>query len=79
MTTQELIWNEVNCTTGEVITRPYTDEERAVWEAKQAEAIALKAEQEAAAAALETLKISARAKLVAGEPLTEEEAAVLVI
>lgn len=39
------------------------------------------AEQEAraqAVAALETLKASARAKLEAGTPLTEEEAAVLV-
>jgi hypothetical protein len=37
------------------------------------------AEREAADAAKEALKESARAKLVAGEPLTAEEAAVLVI
>jgi hypothetical protein len=37
------------------------------------------AEREEEAAALEALKTSARAKLVAGETLTEEEAAVLVI
>ena len=37
------------------------------------------AEREAAEAAKEALKESARAKLIAGEPLTEEEAAVLVI
>lgn len=37
------------------------------------------AEREAQAQALEALKTSARAKLIAGEPLTEEEAAVLVI
>lgn len=36
-------------------------------------------EEEAAAEALATLKASAKAKLVAGEPLTEEEAATLVI
>lgn len=36
------------------------------------------AAQAAAAEALETLKESARAKLAAGEPLTEEEIAVLV-
>jgi len=36
------------------------------------------AAQAAAAEALEALKESARAKLAAGEPLTEEEAAVLV-
>jgi len=37
------------------------------------------AEREAADAAKEALKVSAKAKLVAGEPLTAEEAAVLVI
>jgi hypothetical protein len=35
--------------------------------------------REAEAEAREALKVSAKAKLVAGEPLTEEEAAVLVI
>jgi hypothetical protein len=35
--------------------------------------------READAIALETLKESAKAKLVAGEPLTEEEAATLII
>jgi hypothetical protein len=38
-----------------------------------------KAEAEAVAEAKEALKVSAKAKLVAGEPLTAEEAAVLVI
>jgi hypothetical protein len=38
-----------------------------------------RAEAEAAAEAREALKASARAKLISGEPLTEEEAAVLVI
>lgn len=37
------------------------------------------AEREAAQAAKDALKESAKAKLVAGEPLTEEEAATLVI
>jgi len=37
------------------------------------------AEADAAAEAKEALKVSAKAKLVAGEPLTAEEAAVLVI
>ena len=45
----------------------------------QAAAQEEKAQMEAEAAAKEALKISARAKLVAGEPLTDEEAAVLVI
>lgn len=38
-----------------------------------------KAEEDAAKEALEALKVSARTKLVAGQPLTEEEAATLVI
>jgi len=37
------------------------------------------ATREAEAAAKEALKVSAKAKLVAGQPLTAEEAAVLVI
>lgn len=45
----------------------------------QAAAEERQAQMEAEAAAKEALKISARAKLVAGEPLTDEEAAVLVI
>jgi hypothetical protein len=45
----------------------------------QAAAEERQAQREAEAAAKEELKISARAKLVAGEPLTDEEAAVLVI
>jgi hypothetical protein len=38
-----------------------------------------KVEADAAAEAREALKASARAKLISGEPLTAEEAAVLVI
>ena len=38
-----------------------------------------RADEEAAAEALATLKASAKAKLVAGEPLTEEEAATLIL
>ena len=44
-----------------------------------AQAAVDQAEREAAAEALAALKASARAKLVAGTPLTEEEAATLVI
>ena len=76
MTTQELIWNEVNCETGEVITRPFTDEERAVWEEKQAQADALRAEQVAAQAAVDAAKASASEKLAA-LGLTAEEIAAL--
>jgi len=45
----------------------------------QAAAAEAQAEREAAEAAKAALKESAKAKLIAGEPLTEEEAAVLVI
>jgi len=45
----------------------------------QAAAEEAQAEREAAEAAKAALKESAKAKLVAGEPLTAEEAAVLVI
>jgi hypothetical protein len=70
---------EVNCETGEVTERPLTAEEIAQREADAAAAATRKAEEDAAAEALAALKTSAKAKLVAGTPLTEEEAATLVI
>ena len=70
---------EINCTTGEVTERPLTAEEIAQHEADVALSIARKAEEEAAAEALAALKASAKAKLVAGTPLTEEEAATIVL
>ena len=70
---------EVNCETGEVVERPLTAEEIAQREVDAAAAAARKAEEDAAAEALAALKASAKAKLVAGQPLTEEEAATLVI
>lgn len=70
---------EVNCETGEVVERPLTAEEIAQREVDAAAATARKAEEDAAAEALAALKASAKAKLVAGTPLTEEEAATLVI
>jgi hypothetical protein len=70
---------EVNCETGEVTERPLTAEEIAQREVDAAAAAARKAEEDAAAEALAALKASAKAKLVAGTPLTEEEAATLVI
>ena len=69
----------VDCSTGESTIVPLTAEEiaqretdRLAWEAQEATRLA-------AEEALATLKASARAKLVAGQPLTEEEASVLVI
>jgi hypothetical protein len=70
---------EVNCETGEVTERDLTAEEIAQREADAAAFAAEQAEREAAAEALAALKASAKAKLVAGTPLTEEEAATLVI
>jgi hypothetical protein len=70
---------EVNCETGEVTERPLTAEEITQREADAAAYAAAKAEEEAAAAALATLKASAKAKLIAGEALTEEEAATIVL
>lgn len=69
----------VNCTTGEQQIVPLTSAEIAQRDQDAAAAAEAQAEREAAAAALEALKESARAKLIAGQPLTEEEAAVLVI
>lgn len=69
----------VDCSTGETQVIPLTAEEiaqleidRAAFEAEQT----ARAEAEAARAAL---KASAKAKLISGEPLTAEEADVLVL
>lgn len=70
---------EVNCTTGEVIERALTAEEISQNAIDTAAAIARKAEEDAAAEALAALKASAKAKLIAGTPLTEEEAATIVL
>ena len=70
---------EVNCATGQTTIRPLTTEEIAQREADAVAFAARKAEEDAAAAAKATIKASAKAKLIAGEPLTAEEAEVLVI
>ena len=69
----------VNCETGEQSIVPLTAEEIAQREADAAAFAAEQAAREAAAEALATLKASAKAKLIAGEPLTAEEADVLVL
>lgn len=74
---------EVNCATGEVVETPYTEAElaelpalEAQWEAEaQARRDAKQAEEKRVA----DLKESAKTKLVAGEALTEEEAAIIVL
>lgn len=70
---------EINCETGEVTERPYTQEEIEAQAAIAAQYQAEKAAREAEAARIADLKTSARAKLVAGQPLTEEEAATIVL
>ena len=70
---------EINCTTGEESIIELTDAEIAQMEA---DALAFAAQQEEAtqaAEALAALKASAKAKLIAGQPLTAEEADTLVI
>ena len=69
----------VDCSTGITTEVELTAEEIAQREVDAAAYAVQKAEEEAAAAALATLKLSAKAKLVAGQPLTEAEAATLVI
>jgi len=69
----------VNCATGEQSVVPLTAEEIAQREADAAAFAAEQAAREAAAEALANLKASAKAKLISGEPLTAEEADVLVL
>ena len=69
----------VDCSTGERTVVPLTDEEISEREAMAAQAEADRLAQEQAEADLQELKDSAKAKLVAGEPLTAEEADTLVL
>lgn len=69
----------VDCATGEQTYVPLSAEEIAEREEMAAQAEADRIAREEAEEAREALKASARAKLVAGEPLTEEEAALLVL
>ena len=69
----------VDCATGESTTVPLTPEELEQRELDRLAYEAQEAERKAAEEALADLKASAKAKLVSGTPLTEEEASVLVI
>jgi hypothetical protein len=69
----------VDCSTGESTTVPLTEEELAQREADRIAYEEAEAARVAEEERINTLKTSAKAKLVAGEPLTEEEASVLVI
>ena len=70
---------EFNCETGVETVIELTDAEIAQIEADRLAFETRLAEEAAAEEAKAALKASAKAKLVAGQPLTEEEAAVLVI
>jgi hypothetical protein len=69
----------VDCSTGISEVVPLSAEEIAQREADAAAYAIEQAERTAQAEALATLKASAKAKLIAGEPLTAEEADTLVI
>lgn len=68
----------VDCSTGESQVLPLTPEEIEQREADMLAYAEEKAQAEAEALALANLKASAKAKLIAGEPLTPEEANVLI-
>ena len=70
---------EINCETGESVERDMTEAELEAQVAMQAQAQADRAAAEAEAARVADLKASAKAKLVAGQPLTAEEADTLVL
>jgi uncharacterized coiled-coil DUF342 family protein len=68
----------VNCETGVTEEIELTSAEIAELEAAQAQVQADQAAHEVEASRVAALKVSARAKLVAGEPLTTEEASLLI-
>ena len=69
----------INCETGVQEEIELTDEEVAQREADAIAYAEMRAAEEAAAEAKTALKASAKAKLIAGQPLTAEEADVLVL
>ena len=69
----------IDCSTGTEAIVPLTPEEILEREALHAAQEDLRAEQEAAQASLNLIKESAKAKLIAGQPLNAEEANVLVL
>ena len=76
---EELTKVVVDCSTGVQAIIPLTAEEIAQREIDMAAAEEARIAREADEAAKAALKESAKAKLIAGQPLTAEEAAVLII
>jgi hypothetical protein len=68
----------VDCSTGESSIVPLTEAELEQRELDRIAFETAEAERLAAEEALATLKASAKAKLIAGEPMTEAEASVLL-
>ena len=68
----------INVQTGNVVERELTTEEINQLKTQHTEMLKTKETEEKAKAEKQTLKDSAKAKLIAGEKLTEEEANVLV-
>ena len=77
--TEQLTKIVIDCSTGEQKVVPLTPAEIAQRDQDAAAAAAAQAEREAEAQRIADLKASAKAKLVAGEPLTEEEASVITL
>lgn len=69
----------VDCSTGKTTIVPLTAQEIAERDQEAAQYAEQKAQKEAEAQALQALKDSAKAKLIAGEALTDEEASAIVI
>ena len=69
----------VDCSTGKTTIVPLTAQEIAERDQQAAQYAEQQAQKEAEAQALQALKDSAKAKLIAGEALTDEEASAIVI
>ena len=76
---EKLTKGVVNCTTGESQVIELSDIEISELEVLAAQAEAERAEKSASEERILALKNSAKSKLIAGQPLTEEEASVLII
>jgi hypothetical protein len=70
---------EIDCSTGISTERDMTPAELEAQATMQAQAEEVRAAEDAAKAASDALKASAKAKLVAGQPLTADEADTLVL
>ena len=69
----------IDCSTGKTTIVPLTAQEIAERDQQTAKFAEVEAKREADAQALQALKDSAKAKLIAGEALTDEEASAIVI